>query len=101
IGWKPEIAARRIISWLSQAPLILHDADEQFYRRFLKSLVRQVRYLRHTAFEARDGVPRMQALIALAYAALCMAGQARHMRTAVKQLMAEIDRQILADGGHV
>jgi uncharacterized heparinase superfamily protein len=30
-----------------------------------------------------------------------MAGQARHMRGAVKQLMAEIDRQILADGGHV
>ena len=100
-GWQPEIMARRIIAWLSQAPLILHDADEQFYRRFLKSLVRQVRYLRHTAIEARDGVPRMQALIALTYAALCMAGQARHMRGAVKQLVAEIERQILPDGGHV
>src|SRR5712691_3061529 len=101
IAWQPEIMARRVTSWLSQAPLILHDADDQFYRRFLRSLVRQVRYLRHTAFEARDGVPRMQALVALTYAALCMAGQARHMRGAVKQLMAEIDRQILADGGHV
>ena len=100
-GWQPEIAARRIIAWLSHAPLILHDADEQFYRRFLKSLVRQVRYLRHTAIEARDGVPRMQALIALAYAALCMAGQARHMRSAVKHLVTEIERQILPDGGHV
>ena len=40
-------------------------------------------------------------MIALTYAALCMAGQARHMRGAVKQLMAEIDRQVLADGGHV
>jgi uncharacterized heparinase superfamily protein len=100
-GWQPEIAARRIVAWLSQAPLILHDADEQFYRRFLKSLVRQVRYLRHTAIEARDGVPRMQALIALTYAALCMAGQARHMRSAVKHLVAEIERQILPDGGHV
>jgi uncharacterized heparinase superfamily protein len=101
VAWQPEIMARRITAWLSQAPLILHDADDQFYRRFLRSLVRQVRYLRHTAIEARDGVPRMQALIALTYAALCMAGQARHMRGAVKQLMAEIDRQILADGGHV
>ena len=101
IAWQPEIMARRVTAWLSQAPLILHDADDQFYRRFLRSLVRQVRYLRHTAIEARDGVPRMQALIALTYAALCMAGQARHMRSAVKQLMTEIDRQILADGGHV
>jgi len=94
-------AGRRITSWLSQAPLVLHDADDAFYRRFLRSLVRQVRYLRHTAFEARDGVPRMQALVALSYAALCMSGQARHMRGTMKQLTAEIERQILPDGGHV
>ena len=101
IAWQPEIMARRIVAWLSHAPLILHDADDQFYRRFLRSLVRQVRYLRHTAIEARDGVPRMQALVALAYAALCMAGQARHMRGTIKQLVAEIERQILPDGGHI
>ena len=101
VGWQPEILARRITSWLSQAPLILHDADDAFYRRFLRSLVRQVRYLRHTALEAREGVPRMQALVALTYAALCMSGQARHMRSAVKQLVAEIDSQILPDGGHI
>ena len=101
VGWQSEILARRITSWLSQAPLILHDADDAFYRRFLRSLVRQVRYLRHTALEAREGVPRMQALVALTYAALCMSGQARHMRSAVKQLVAEIDHQILPDGGHI
>ena len=43
----------------------------------------------------------MQALVALAYAALCMAGQARHMRGTIKQLVAEIERQILPDGGHI
>jgi uncharacterized heparinase superfamily protein len=100
-GWQPEILARRVTAWLSQAPLILHDADDAFYRRFLRSLVRQVRYLRHTAIEAREGVPRMQALVALSYAALCMSGQARHMRGAVKQLVAEIEDQILVDGGHI
>ncbi len=100
-GWQPEIVARRVTAWLSHAPLILHDADDAFYRRFLRSLVRQVRYLRHTAIEARDGVPRLQALVALAYAALCMAGQARHMRGTIKQLVTEIERQILPDGGHV
>jgi uncharacterized heparinase superfamily protein len=101
VAWQPEILARRVTSWLSQAPLILHDADDQFYRRFLRSLVRQVRYLRHTAIEARDGVPRLQALVALTYAALCMSGQARHMRGTIKQLVAEVERQILPDGGHV
>ena len=101
VAWQPEVLSRRVTSWLSQAPLILHDADDAFYRRFLRSLVRQVRYLRHTAIEAREGVPRMQALIALTYAALCMSGQARHMRGAVKQLVAEIEYQILPDGGHI
>ena len=49
--WRPDVVARRIISWLSQAPLILDDADMRFYRRFLRSLTRQVRYLRSTACE--------------------------------------------------
>src|SRR5688572_16658139 len=101
VAWQPDILARRIIAWLSQAPLVLHDADEQFYRRFLRSLQRQVRCLRHTANEARPGVPRLQAHVALTYAALCMTGQARHLRNTVKQLVAEIERQILPDGGHV
>ncbi|MEW6454294.1 MAG: heparinase, partial [Pseudomonadota bacterium] len=85
LGWRPEILARRIINWLSQAPLILHDADDQFYRRFLRSLTRQVRYLRHTALEAPDGAPRMQTLVALSYAALCMAGQQRHLTRVVNR----------------
>ena len=58
LGWRPDVLSRRIISWLSQAPLVLQDADVRFYRRFLRSLVRQVRYLRHTAGDARRGVGR-------------------------------------------
>ena len=80
--------------------LILQDADVRFYRRFLRSLVRQVRYLRHTAGDAHRGVARMQAAIALAYAALCIAGQARHIKSATERLQHEIERQILPDGGH-
>ena len=100
-GWKPEVLSRRIISWLSQAPLILHEADVYFYRRFLRSLTRQVRYLRHTLQESREGAQRLQALIALTYASLSMAGQIRHLRSTVKKLSDELENQILPDGGHV
>ena len=100
IAWRPDVLSRRIISWLSQAPLVLQDADMTFYRRFLRSLVRQVRYLRHTAGDARRGVARMQGAIALTYAALCIAGQSRHVKSATERLRAEIERQILPDGGH-
>src|SRR5580704_7894581 len=100
LGWRPDVLSRRIISWLSQATLALDDADVRFYRRFLRSLVRQVRYLRHTAGDARRGVARMQATIALTYAALCISGQARHIRSTTERLKNEIERQILPDGGH-
>ena len=101
VAWRPEVLSRRIISWLSQSTLILQDADVRFYRRFLRSLARQVRYLRHTAGDARRGVARMQARIALGYAALCIAGQARHIKSATERLQHEIERQILPDGGHI
>jgi uncharacterized heparinase superfamily protein len=101
LAWRPEVLARRIISWLCQAPLVLTENDAPFYRRFLRSLTRQVHYLRRTAGQARDGTPRLLALTALTYATLCMARQLRHQRAAVRRLSAELDRQILPDGGHI
>jgi uncharacterized heparinase superfamily protein len=100
IAWRPDVLARRIISWLSQSTLVLQDADVRFYRRYLRSLQRQVRYLRHTAGDARRGVARLQAVIALSYAALCIAGQARHIKSTTERLKVELERQILPDGGH-
>ncbi|MEA2948415.1 MAG: hypothetical protein QOI40_3745 [Alphaproteobacteria bacterium] len=101
IAWRSDVIARRVISWLCQAPLVLDDSDVRFYRRFLRSLSRQVRHLRHTVSQARDGVPRLQATIALTYAALCMAGQQARIRVATKRLADELVRQILPDGGHI
>jgi uncharacterized heparinase superfamily protein len=100
-AWYPEVVTRRLISWLSQATLILDDSDVRFYRRFLKSLTRQVRFLRSTAGDTRDGVQRLQARIALAYAALCISGQMRYLNKATRQLTNELERQIPPDGGHV
>jgi uncharacterized heparinase superfamily protein len=100
-GWRSDILSRRIICWLSQAPFVLQDADARFYRRFIRSLTRQVRYLRRTLNESRDGLPRLQAVIALNYAALCMQGQSNYLRANVRRLIEELRKQILPDGGHV
>src|SRR5439155_1732450 len=45
IAGRPDILARRIISWLTQSTLVLDGADIGFYRRFIRSLTRQVRRL--------------------------------------------------------
>ena len=101
LGWRVDILSRRIVSWLSQAPFVLQDADARFYRRFLRSLSRQVRCLRSTLKQSRDGLPRLQALIALNYASLCMQGQSGKLRGDARRLVEELRTQILADGGHI
>jgi uncharacterized heparinase superfamily protein len=101
LAWRTETTARRVIAWLTQASLILDDTDDRFYRKFLRNLARQVRYLRLTARDTRDGVPRLQARIALAYASLTMGSQVNHLKRAARRLSAELDRQILPDGGHI
>jgi len=101
IAWRPDILSRRIIAWLCQSPMLLNDADVRFYRRFMRSLVKQIRYLRHNVYATREGVPRLQAVMALTYAALCLAGQGRHLRKATRRLVDEMEKQILPDGGHI
>ncbi|HEU0084228.1 MAG TPA: heparinase II/III family protein, partial [Bradyrhizobium sp.] len=101
IGRRADVLARRVISLLSQAPLVLGDTDSKFYRRYLRGLSREIRYLRYTMLDIPDGVPRLQVLIALCYASLCLANQARHIRTATRKLSDELQRQILPDGGHI
>ena len=98
---RADVLARRVISLLSQAPLVLGDTDNRFYRRYLRGLTREIRYLRYTMLDIPDGVPRLQVLIALCYASLCLANQARHVRAASRRLSDELQRQILPDGGHI
>jgi uncharacterized heparinase superfamily protein len=101
VARRADVLARRVISLLSQAPLVLNDTDNKFYRRYLRALAREIRLLRYTMVNIPDGVPKLQVLIALCYAALCLANQASHIRSTSKKLSDELQRQILPDGGHV
>src|SRR6202051_2011666 len=98
---RADVLARRVISLLSQAPLVLGDTDGKFYRRYLSGLSPKIRYLRPAMIDIADGVPRLQVLIALCYASLCLANQANHIRAAARRLSEELQRQILPDGGHI
>lgn len=101
LGWRLDILSRRVLCWLSQAPFVLQDADARFYRRFTRSLARQVRYLRRQLNESRDGLPRLQAVMALTCAALCIQGQSGQLRGHARRLIDELRQQILPDGGHI
>lgn len=98
---KPEVAARRVISFLSQSPLIVEGADHVFYQRFMRGLARDLRICARAVRAAPRPLVRLNCAIALAYAGLCCEGCAAMGRAATKILKRELDAQILADGGHV
>lgn len=101
LAFESEILARRVLAWVTQSPLILEEADRAFYRRFLRSLVRQVRHLRIRLADVPDGYPRLLAAIAVAEFALSVENQSRLVRQASERLEQELKRQILPDGGHI
>ena len=101
IGWEASVVTRRILAWLAHSPFVLQDGNHEFYRSFVKSLARQVRYLRRTINETDDGVERLQSALAITAACISMAGQGRFARQSFRRLEHELTRQILPDGGHI
>jgi uncharacterized heparinase superfamily protein len=101
LAWQPEIVGRRVISWLSNSVLILDSGEPEAYEAFLKSLTSHLRYLSAGYRDARDGVPRLVALMALIYAGLCIAEQQAVVDRYSRPFCKELERQILPDGGHI
>ena len=97
----PDVMGRRIISWLSHAGLLLDGAEPKRYAAFMRSLTDQVTYLTTAWRDAPSGYPRLLALIGLVHAALCIEGHERQLAHAQALLVAELERQMPADGGHI
>ena len=101
LGWRPDMLSRRVMSWISQAPLILQDADVQFYRRFLRSLTRQVRYLRHTAPRRAKARSACRSRSRSSMPRSAWRGRRVISEPPPSKLGDELERQILPDGGHI
>jgi uncharacterized heparinase superfamily protein len=100
-AWEPEVAARRMIAFMSQSPVILDGADRGFYERFMKALGRTQGFLERKLASGMAGEPRLLAAIALAELGLCTEGSPNLIRKGTKLLAEELERQILPDGGHI
>ena len=99
--WDAPVATRRLLSWLSQSPLILEGADADFYRLFMKSINRQAMALQRRVNGDLVGDARLFALIALAEFALCGEGLDAMQKRMSALLGEELGHQVLADGGHI
>lgn len=100
-AWKMPVTAARLIAWMQYSRLLLMDSDHVFYRRFMGSLARQVRYLRGLAPSMSDDSDALIVRIALCFASLVLPSSARFERSAARNLEFQLRCQILPDGGHV
>ncbi len=94
------VAARRMISFLSQSPLVLEGADHAFYQAYMRAIGRGARDLERSLRQGTARPSRLLAAVALCYAGLCCDGIEAVLRRATRILSRELDRQVLPDGGH-
>lgn len=100
-AWEPRVVIRRLLAFLAQSPMILEGADHEFYRRFMRGLMRAEFFLHRELSAGLAGEQRLLAAIALAEYGLCAKGGNANQRKTTKFLAEELDRQILPDGGHI
>ena len=99
-AWAPDVVGRRMISWLSHAGAAPRRRGTPRARRSCASLEVQAGHLSASWRDAPDGYPKLLALIGWMQACLCIGGHERRLAAAEKHLIAELDRQVLDDGGH-
>lgn len=101
VAWDPGVVARRILSWLSQSPIILQGADGPFYRILMKSLGRQAVFLQRRIGNGLRGEARLLSALALTELGLSAEGLASLLKRAAPVFLEELGHQILPDGGHL
>jgi uncharacterized heparinase superfamily protein len=94
-----DIAARRMINWLTYADFLIGDADAAFRRRFLRGLARQASKLRREIGRLPSGIPRLLTAIALTQAGLCLPDASGHLACGEDYLTDDLDALVLPDGG--
>ena len=99
--WEPAVAGRRMMSWLANAPLILDGIDQATYDATTDCLADHFVHLSATWRDAPEGPQRLESLTALLTGALCIAGHDDVLEPLGQAFKIELDKQILADGGHV
>lgn len=100
LAWRPDVAGRRLQSWLAHARFVLTGADPALRHAYLASAARQLRHLARTRTEATPGLPRLTAELGHALGHLALGREGERNRAPLAEAAEEVARQILPDGGH-
>ena len=98
-GWRAEIAAERLINWLSQYDYFCRDAEDRFRDRVLQSIARQAKHLANVTRKTTRGARRVRAAKGLIYVGACLPSAQSRLYKGLALLEHEIEHRIHADGG--
>jgi len=101
LAWRPDVLATRIAAWIASADVITQGAEPAFVQSFLSALTAQGRHLLACGPGGLSGGRRLLVLKGQVFAAAALMGGGRQLRRALARLEAELDRQVLSDGGHI
>lgn len=99
-AWSPHVMAQRLVHLFCHGRLVIPSSEMTWRSRLFVSLREQCRMLERIAQEAPDGLPRLETAAALALSGLCLDDSRKRLETGLQRLDAEVERQILPDGGH-
>ena len=97
----PEIVARRLLSWLGHAGLLMDPGDSRASARFLATLAATSDQLGRIWKRTEPGAPRVTALTALIEACLAFPGGDATRATYETELVVALRETVLPDGGLV
>ncbi|MYJ71570.1 MAG: hypothetical protein F4092_07330 [Rhodospirillaceae bacterium] len=98
-GWRADIAAERLINWLSQYDYFCRGAEDRFRDRVLQSVHRQARHLSNVTRKTTRGARRVRAAKGLIYVGACLPSAHARLFRGLTLLEHEIEHRIHADGG--
>lgn len=98
LPWRPEIAARRLNSFLRHSPMILSNANQAFYRRYCGLIARHVRYLRAVSRSMPTEGARLNVFVSLMIASVAVPMSAKRQKRYEGALLRDLESFILPDG---
>ncbi|MEE2761030.1 MAG: heparinase II/III family protein [Pseudomonadota bacterium] len=101
LSWRPDVTARRLISWLTHFGFFAADASDEFREPLYTELARQARHLARYIAKGASSSKRITALKGLIYCGIALPDSDKYLHQGLRQLETELRRQILPDGGHI
>ncbi|MGL4637198.1 MAG: heparinase II/III family protein [Beijerinckiaceae bacterium] len=101
VALRSDVTARRLMSWLSQAPLLLEGADASFYRSFIKGIAQDAARVNRAMKSAPPNELRLLLQLALTHYAISSAESDADIKDAATRLCDLLDDQIQPDGSHI